>query len=334
MSETQKPNFQDIEDIVTEHQGALYGPAGEPVTQQQAKLIQSNKELIRAEAPTELIAAADAPTSKMNIPPPVESLAVEALRSPLSEIPPKIHKIIKIQQRVEAYKEEDDNYQITFEEAKHFTDLLLSKIVQENVDRIPLSESGLDLIIHGIGQKGAPKADELVGLQAIVNAQNIEPTGKKTYKSKFDLTFGPYDDDEEDKIQIINDKLKPENWYLTDEDREFYESVVSLESLVEEPKDYVPLPHRRMADQKLVRTFKERKNRKKFKVERAGKDDPSAEDILLSKKIHAHWQGKRMEDMVTHIILKPEDKEKILELVKAEAQEKIQRDDELRALVV
>lgn len=47
MSETQKPNFQDIEDIVTEHQGALYGPAGEPVSPDQALLIQEHQDRIR-----------------------------------------------------------------------------------------------------------------------------------------------------------------------------------------------------------------------------------------------------------------------------------------------
>lgn len=247
---------------------------------------------------------------------------------------------------------------------QEFVALLGSDEVQEDLDKVILNEQGLDLILHGLTEETAT-AKNIRNISNIVQSQEMRGVIPRTvetvedkqvatphydkaakyprYISRFDQQFGPYHDGSQDTFQAVLQKLDPKTWLLLDEERDFYTNVVWLDEMVKEPTAYMPMPHRRMPDQKLHRLIKNPRKEKQHakdqaenlkKREKDGKGPITQEDIEFTKRVHAHWQGRSIEDMITHVKLKPEDEQAILDLVKKEAQEKIQRDDELRALVV
>ncbi len=237
--------------------------------------------------------------------------------------------------------------------APDFIDLLASSVAQEHLDKVQLSQEGLEMIAHGLGAlPDRPTPDMLFKLSRVFVAQNIQAvvpftidpvtreripdhhaavTKPRYISAETGQRFGPYLSREEDLVAKAVESLSPTTWLLDDSERSHLEQIVQLRNLVVEPKPYNRPPRRislpgseTVSD--LVHTRKEAKHN-------ASTDAPNPDEYDTSRLIVARYQKRLPQNVGDLRFIPGKVRAAILEAAQKDALQKLQRDDELRLIV-
>lgn len=242
--------------------------------------------------------------------------------------------------------------------ASDFIDLLASPVTQKHLDKVPLTQEGLEMITHGLGAlPDRPTPDMLFKLSRVFVAQNIQavvpftidPATKEKIPNHHAAVmqpryisaatgqrFGPFLSPHEDSVAKVVESLNPATWLLKDSERDRLLQTVRLSKLMVEPKPY-SRPPRRIWDEKstaviggavsdAVHMMKEAKHNDST-------EEPDPDEYGISRLIVARYQ-KRLRENVGDLRLIPNKlRVQILEAAQQDAIEKLRRDDELRAMI-
>jgi hypothetical protein len=246
---------------------------------------------------------------------------------------------------VRRHRKDSDYGRRVAQDGHRFVELLTNGAVQKDADQVVLTEAGFDLIAYGIENNGPPDAKTLVGLQNIVARQGISPVvpfkkgpdgqieyypevgrANPRYITEKGVKIGPYDNPKQDKVAETVKKLDPEHWFLSNDDREFFKTLLSTDNLTKPPAPYAAKPHRYPKAEKLgLRKIAEARRQQKY---RKNLEPVDQADIELSKRIVAWFQYKEPGDIDLHAdALKPE---LLLKAAKKRAEPILERDNELR----
>lgn len=242
--------------------------------------------------------------------------------------------------------------------ASDFIDLLASPVTQKHLDKVPLTQEGLEMITYGLGAlPDRPAPDRLFKLSRVFVAQNIQAvvpftidpntkekipdhhaavTQPRYISTETGQRFGPFLSPQEDSVAKAVESLNPATWVLNDQERNYLEHVAALSNLVVEQKPYDRPPRRILAYgivDKLGGPLSDVVHTRKEVRHNASLEEIDPDDYDVSRRIVARYQ-KRLPENVGDLRTIPNKLQQlILQAAQQDAIEKLRRDDELRAMI-